>query len=123
MARHDAEVAADVGNDGPDGATADLDRDLLGCGQAESRVKRGDKRLTRGGGVGGSRRPRSAAGVPTGRRGFGVQSGGVADDPGFERLGPQQTAGDAREDQGDVTGAELVRIVPERGDELPAVVD
>jgi hypothetical protein len=47
-------------------------------------------------------------------RGLGVQSGGVADEPGFERLGAQQAAGDARDDQGDVTGAErggLIRSV------------
>ena len=59
----------------------------------------------------------------TWRRGLGVQSGGVADYPGFERLGTEEAAGDAREEQGDVTGAERGRIYPERGGELPAVVD
>ena len=75
------------------------------------------------GGVGGSRGRRSAVGGRTWRRGLGVQSGGVADYPGFERLGTEEAAGDAREEQGDVTGAERGRIDPERGGELPAVVD
>ena len=77
----------------------------------------------RAGGVGGSRGRRSAVGGSTWRRGLGVQSGGVADYPGFERLGTEEAAGDAREEQGDVTGAERGRIDPERGGELPAVVD
>ena len=78
------------------------------------------------GGVGGSAAraggDRRWEGSPW-RRGLGVQSGGVADYPGFERLGTEQAAGDAREEQGDVTGAERGRIDPERGGELPAVVD
>ena len=57
------------------------------------------------------------------RRGLGVQPGGVADDPGFECLGTEQAAGDAREDQGDIAGAERVGVAAERGGELPAVVD
>ena len=53
----------------------------------------------------------------------GVQTGGVADDPGLECLGTEEAAGDAREDQGDIAGAERVGVVAERGGELPAVVD
>ena len=105
MARRDAEVAANVGDDGADRATADLGGDLLGRGQAD---------LGRAGGVGGSRGRRSAVGGRTWRRGLGVQSGGVTDDPGFERLGTEEAAGDAREEQCDVTGAErggLIRSV------------
>ena len=98
MVRHDAEVAADVGDDGADRAAADLGGDLLGCGHP--RVKPGDKGIVDGGGVGrvalgGGRRGRV-------RRGRGVQAGGVADDPGFECLGTEEAAGDAREDQGDI---------------------
>ena len=62
-------------------------------------------------------------GGSTWRRGLGVQSGGCADYPGFERLGTEEAAGDAREDQGDVAGAERGGIAAERGGELPAVVD
>ena len=50
-------------------------------------------------------------------------AGGCADDPGFECLGTEQAAGDAREDQGDIAGAERVGVAAERGGELPAVVD
>ena len=90
MARRDAEVAANVGDDGADRAAADLGGDLLGRGQAD---------LGRAGGVGGSRGRRSAAGGSTWRRGLGVQSGGVADYPGFERLGTEEAAGDACEEE------------------------
>ncbi len=34
IGRHDAEIAADIGEDGADGAAADLGGDLLGGGQA-----------------------------------------------------------------------------------------
>jgi hypothetical protein len=56
-------------------------------------------------------------------RGLGVQTGRCADDPGFECLGTEEAAGDAREDQGDFAGAERVGVAAERGGELPAVVD
>jgi len=56
-------------------------------------------------------------------RGLGVQPDGVADYPGFERLGTEEAAGDAREDQGDVPGAEGGRSAAERGGELFAEVD
>ena len=57
------------------------------------------------------------------RPGFGVETRGALGDPGFERLGQQQAAGDAGEDQGDVAGAERRVLVTERGDDLTAVVD
>jgi hypothetical protein len=53
MARHDAEIAADVGNDGADRAAAHLGGDLLGCGQADARVKPWNTGLAGGSGVGG----------------------------------------------------------------------
>ena len=119
MARHDAEVATDVGDDGADRATADLGGDLLGRGYADRSGELVAPATPRGGSGGG----RSAVAGSAWRRRFGVQSGGGAGDPGFERLGTEQATGDAREDQGDVAGAERVRIVTERGGELPAVVD
>ena len=73
-----------------------------------------------GGGSGGRR---LAVGGSARRRGLGVQPGGLADDPGFECLGTEQAAGDAREDQGDIAGAERVGVAAERGGDLPAVVD
>jgi hypothetical protein len=51
------------------------------------------------------------------------RSGGAADKPGFECLGAEQAAGDAREDLRYVAGAEWVRVAAECGCELPAVVD
>jgi hypothetical protein len=39
MARQDAEIAVDIGNDGADGPAADLGGDLLGRGQVgETRI-------------------------------------------------------------------------------------
>jgi hypothetical protein len=60
-----------------------------------------------------------------GGRGCGVQPGGVADQPGFECLGAEQAAGDARENLRDVAGAERVRVrvAAERGGKVSAVVD
>jgi hypothetical protein len=57
------------------------------------------------------------------RRGRGVRPGGAADQPGFECLGTEQAAGDAREDKRDVAGAERVRVAAECGGEVSAVVD
>jgi hypothetical protein len=103
MARHDAEIAADVSDDGADRAAADLGGDLLGRGQADAGVK------GRAGGVGGPSGGRSGGrrlslGGSARRRGLRVQSGGIAGDPGFERLGAEQAPGDMREDQGDIAG-------------------
>ena len=90
MARHDADIAADVGDDGADGSVAHLGGDLLGSGQS------GEKGVCRAGGPGGgSGGPRLAAGRRPSGRGFGVQPWSVADNPGFERLGTQQAASDA----------------------------
>jgi hypothetical protein len=116
MARHDAEVAADVGDDGADGAAANPGCDLLGRGQADFRVY---PRIKSGGGGGRRLTVRGSARW----RGFGVYAGGCADDPDFECLGKEQAPGDAREDQGDIAGAERVGIGAERGGDLPAVVD
>jgi hypothetical protein len=103
MARHDAEIAADVSDDGADRAAADLGGDLLGRGQADAGVK------GLAGGVGGPSGGRSGGrrlslGGSARRRGLRVQSGGIAGDPGFERLGAEQAPGDMREDQGDIAG-------------------
>ena len=43
------------------------------------------------------------------RRGGRVQAVGVAEEPRFERVGAVQAAGDAREDQRDISGAEAAR--------------
>ena len=80
---------------------------------------------------------RQSSGVAAARRTGGRRSGDrervaararrpvgrCADDPGFERLGTEEAAGDAREEQGDVAGAEGVRSAAERGGELFAVVN
>ena len=76
-----------------------------------------------GSGGGGSGGRRLAVGGSARRRRARRPAGGVADDPGFECLGTEQAAGDAREDQGDIAGAERVGVAAERGGELPAVVD
>ena len=95
--------------------------------RVDPRIKSGGGDKGRGGGFGGpgggSRGRRSAVGGSAWRRGLGVQPGGCADDPGFERLGTEEAAGDAREDQSDVAGAERVLVVAERGGELSAVID
>jgi len=107
MVRHDAEIAADVGDDSADRAAANLGGDLLGRGQADPRVNAG------GGGVGGSGGGGSGArrwvvGGNAWRRGVGVQTGSCAGGPGFECLGTEEAAGDAREDQRDFAGTELL---------------
>ena len=100
MAGHDAEIAADIGEDGADRAAADLGGDLRRRGQA------GEAGIGLRRGRGG--RPRRAAGGSSRRGGSGrcVQTGGVAEKPGLERVGAMQAAGDAREDQRDLGGAE-----------------
>jgi hypothetical protein len=60
-----------------------------------------------------------------------VQTRGAADDPGLERLGAMQAAGDAGEDQCHLGGAEAggdevglgEGTPPDRGGELAAVLD
>ena len=115
VARHDPEVATDIGENGAGRAAADLGRDVPGRGQT------GDAWFARGGaavlGLGGARLA----------RGWGGQGGrcgrfadGAADQPGLERGGAKQAAGDAREDFADIDGAEVPRDVGEvgRGDAL-----
>ncbi len=96
MAGQDAEVAADVGDDGADRLAADFCGDLLRGGQVcDAGV--GFVSGGRGGLPGCARRPWGRS--TSGRR---VQAVGVAEEPRFERVGAVQAAGDAREDQRDI---------------------
>jgi hypothetical protein len=95
MARQDAEVAVDVGNDGADRPATDLGGDLLGRGQLrETRI--GSVR-----GQGGGRLRRGRGSGPAGPWSL-VEPGGAAEYPRLERLGEEQAAGDAREEIGSV---------------------
>ena len=123
---NDPQVATDIGENGAGRAAADLGRDVPGRGQTGNAwfacagaavLGLGGARLARGwGGQGGQR---------------GRLADGVADQPGLERGGAKQPAGDAREDLSDVDGAEAPRDVGEvgrgallpRGGHVPAVVD
>ena len=111
MAGRDAEVAADIGDDGADRAATHLGGDFLFRGQAcEARV------LGVVGGLGfglGVRR----CDLPSGARpAYGGQAdgrwrevpaaGGALAEPGFQRRGAAQATGDAGEDDGEVGGAE-----------------
>ena len=67
-----------------------------------------------------------------GARRCGLRTVGAADDPGFERGGAKQAAGDAREDQRDIGGAEVSRddgevrgggVLLQRAGKFLAVVD
>ena len=132
MGRVEAEVAADVGEDGADGLTADSCGDLLGGGQVGE------------GGIEGSGPGQAAPGRrwlglawrarrAWGWRGpeFGVEARGNAGDLFLEQAGAQQTLFDAGEDQRDVSGEEDAEVDgigvdgtrPDRGGELGAVVD
>ena len=99
MARHDAEVAIDIGNDGADGPAADQGGDLLGRGHlGETRIGSLGRREGGRTGLGcgsGRARPRSL-----------VQPGGAAEHSCFKCLGEVQAAGDAREDHRKIGGAE-----------------
>jgi hypothetical protein len=137
MARRDAEVAADVGEDGANRLTPDLGRDLLWgwqVGETGSCVRW----LLRLGGPRGRRLglAREGAGCARGRLGFGlglgVEAGGSAGDLFREQAGAVQALGDAGEDQGEVAGAEGARegggvvgngALAECGGEVLAVVD
>ena len=127
MGRHDAEVAADVGDDGTDRPTAHLGGDLL---------RRERVRETRGGRIGVRRGRSGGARLARGRRaagpGFGVETGGVADQPCFERVSAVQPLRDARQDQRDGAGAEAAdadggdrggATLPQRVGEFLAVID
>ena len=136
MAARDAEIAADVGEDGADRLTADLFGDLLRGGQG------GEQRCGVGGvGLPGRRRVRFSRGGGSGwlARGwlgfglrFGVKARRDADDPCLEQAGAVQALGDAGEDQLEVAGAEAARevagvvgggVLAEGGGEVLAVVD
>ena len=89
MARQDAEIAADVGDDGADRPAADLGGDLLWRGQVgETGVRSPAGR--RGGWPGCARPARGRA-----RRGGTSRRSATLDDPCFERVGAMQAAGDA----------------------------
>ena len=113
MGRVDAEVAADVGEDGADGLTAHLGGDLVWCGQLrEMGIYVGGLDL----GLGRRRRlgiapERAARRAPVRCRGFGlgfgVEAAGGAADLILEEAGALQALCDAREDDGDVTDAEI----------------
>ena len=114
MARRDAEIAADVGEDGADRLTPDLGRDLLwGWQVGETGIRVGG--LLRLGGPRGRwlGLAREGAGRARGwrgfRLGFGVEAGGGAGDLFREQAGAQQALRDAGEDQGEVAGAEGAR--------------
>jgi len=127
VTRHDAEVATDIGDDSADRAAADLGRDVRGCGQTgETWVGCG------GAAVHGPGRARLAAGWGAVGGRCDRLAGEAGGEPGFERGGTMQAAGDARDDFPDVEGAEVPRDVGEvggggallqRGGELFAVVD
>jgi hypothetical protein len=94
----DAEVAADVGDDGADGAAADACGDLLGRGEliVGSRWQ----------GVGVRTRSPRCGGAGGRWSGAGVQPGGNMVDEVLERGGEPQAASDPRQDQRDVACAE-----------------
>ena len=107
VARHDPEVAADVGDDGAHRAAAHLGRDGLGRGQTGE---------TRVGGTGAAVHGRGGAWLAAGwaaRDGgrCGLLPGEAAGQPGLERCGAEQAAGDAREDFPDVEGAKVSRDI------------
>ena len=104
--------------------TAPMGRWRISAAICSGSGQSGEKGVCRAGGPGGgSGGPRLAAGRRPSGRGFGVQPWSVADNPGFERLGTQQAASDAAEDQGDVTGGEYGIVAAEPGRDLPAVRD
>ena len=98
MARQDAEIAADIGDDGADRPAAHLSRDLLCGGQV------GEAGVRRFGCPSGGRRPGrgSSPGGPRSR----VEVGSALEYSRLERIGEEQAMGDAREDQREIGGAE-----------------
>ena len=124
MARQDAEVAVDIGNDGADGPAADQGGDLLGRGQV------GETRIGSLGWRGGGR-PGLGRGSGCARPWSLVQPGGAAEHSRLKRLGEVQAAGDAREDHRKIGGAEAGSgedgiggdALADRGCECRAVVD
>src|SRR5271166_1862412 len=123
MARPDPEVAADIADDVADRPAAELGRDLRRAGQmCKTRVGLGNAR--------GGRRPGCRGSSPAAYRSR-VDAGGGPEHPRFERVGELQAAGDAREDQREIGGAEAALgeggvggdAPADRGDEFAAVVD
>ena len=106
LAQHDAEIAADVDEDGADRATAVLGEDLLergfaGEGWAGGRVVRP------GGRFGGAR---LAGAGQAGRVGLQfLSAGGAAAEPFFEGGGAEQAAADAGADLRDIGRGEDAR--------------
>ncbi len=99
LSRHDAEIEADVDEDGADRAAAVLGDDFLGRGQTgKGRI------LGRPGGRGGVRL--AFGGQAEGQRLEVPAAAGALAEPGFERGGAEQAACDAGEDQREIGGAE-----------------
>ena len=137
LAGRDAEVAADIGDDGADRAATHLGGDFLFRGQAgEARVLGVVGGLGFGLGVRRCDLPSGArpagGGLADGRRREVLAAGGALAKPGFQSRGAAQAIGDAGEDDGEIGGAEGSGEQGEawggsallnRAGELPAVVD
>ena len=137
MAGRNAEIAADIDDDGADGAAAHFGGDLLLGGQAgETRAVGGIGWLGLGLGVGWRDRPRGAwracGGQADGRRLEVLAASGMPAQPGLQRRGATQATGDAGENNAEIGGAEGTGELNEAWDggvllnrfsDLPAVVD
>src|SRR5271166_577781 len=127
MGRDNAEIATDIGDDRTDRPAADFLSDLLRRGE------KGKTRVGLPGGPGGGWLGRAWCTLRrrTGGSGWCSRPGRQRHDPGFERVGEQQAAGDASEDQADVActerprdGGEVGGGAPlQGGGELLAVID
>ena len=102
MRRRDAEVAADVGDNSAHRAVTERGGDLL-CRRDEGEPGRSPAGAFYGW-LGGAPRAIGRSAVESGRCNCPFRA---ADEPGFERVGQKQAAGDASEDQRDVAGAEI----------------
>ena len=102
------------------------------CSGVGRRARRGSASLASLA-AGAARGARGARCAGTGGSGGCSRPGRQRHDPGFERVGEQQAAGDAREDQPDVAGAERLRdggevgggggVPLEGGGEFLAIID
>jgi hypothetical protein len=128
MARQDAEIAADIGDDSTDRPAADLGGDLLRRGQ------RGKARVGLAVWPDGCRPGLAWCTLCRRARGLGwpLRARRQRHNPGLERVGEEQTAGNSREDQRDIACTEGQRdggevgvggALLEGGGELLAVVD
>jgi len=114
-ANHDAEVAADLDEDGANWAAAVMGEDLLERGFAGEGGVRG--RVARPGGrLGDARLAR--AGQASGDGLQLLSAGGAPAEPGFEGGGAEQTPGDAGEDPRDIGRGEDARNEGEPGEEM-----